>query len=83
MLQQAGPVQLGVEYVASALRYDNPANTIKMGGYGIVNLTVDWPFAKGWTLLVRGNNVFDKNYELAADYSTGGATVFAGVRWQP
>jgi outer membrane cobalamin receptor len=29
------------------------------------------------------NNVFDKNYELAADYSTGGATVFAGVRWQP
>jgi vitamin B12 transporter len=83
VLQQAGPVQVGVEYVASSLRYDNAANTIKMGGYGIVNLTVDWPFAKGWTLLVRGNNVFDKNYELAADYSTGGATVFAGVRWQP
>jgi vitamin B12 transporter len=83
VLQQVGPVQLGVEYIASSLRYDDPANTIRMGGYGIVNLTVDWPFAKGWTLLVRGNNVFDKNYELAADYSTGGATVFAGVRWQP
>jgi vitamin B12 transporter len=83
VLQQAGPVQLGVEYIASSLRYDNAANTIKMGGYGIVNLTVDWPFAKGWTLLVRGNNVLDKDYELAADYSTGGATVFAGVRWQP
>jgi vitamin B12 transporter len=83
VLQQAGPVQLGIEYVASALRYDDAANTIRMGGYGIVNLTVDWPFAKGWTLLVRGNNVLDKNYELAADYSTGGATVFAGVRWQP
>jgi len=82
VLQQAGPVQLGVEYVASSLRYDNAANTIKMGGYGIVNLTMDWPFAKGWTLLVRGNNVFDKNYQLAADYATGGATVFAGVRWQ-
>ncbi len=83
VLQQAGPVQLGVEFVASSLRYDDAANLVKMGGYGIVNLTVDWPFAKGWSLLVRGNNVFDKNYQLAADYSTGGATVFAGLRWQP
>jgi vitamin B12 transporter len=81
--QQVGPVQLGVEYVASSLRYDDAANLVKMGGYGIVNLTAQWPFAKGWSLLLRGNNVFDKNYELAADYSTGGAQVFAGVRWQP
>ena len=57
-----GPAQVGLELVASSLRYDNPANTIKMGGYGILNLTVDWTFAKGWSLLVRGNNVFDKDY---------------------
>ena len=78
-----GPAQVGVEFIASSLRYDNAANTIKMGGYGIVNLSLDWAFAKGWSLLVRGNNVFDKNYQLAADYSTGGAQVFAAVRWQP
>ena len=83
VLQQAGPVQLGIEFVASSLRYDNAANTLKMGGYGIVNLTAEWAFAHGWSLFARGNNVFDKNYELAADFSTGGATVFAGVRWQP
>jgi len=81
--QQAGPVQVGVEFVASSLRYDDAENTRKLGGYGIVNLTAEWPFAKGWSLLLRGNNVFDKNYELAADYSTGGAQFFAGVRWQP
>ena len=83
VLQQAGPVQLGVEFVASSLRYDNAANTLKMGGYGIVNLTAEWTIARGWSLFARGNNVFDKNYQLAADFSTGGATVFAGVRWQP
>lgn len=83
VLQQAGPVQVGVEYVASSLRYDDAANLVRLGGYGIVNMTLEWPFAKSWSLLVRGNNVFDKNYELAADYSTGGATVFAGVKWQP
>jgi vitamin B12 transporter len=83
LLQQAGPVQLGVEYVASSLRYDEAANLRTMGGYGIVNLTLEWPFAKSLVLLLRGDNVFDKNYQLAADYSTGGATVFAGFRWQP
>ena len=54
-----------------------------MGGYGIVNLSLEWPFAKSFSLLVRADNVFNKNYELAADYSTGGATLFAGIRWQP
>jgi vitamin B12 transporter len=83
VLQQFGPVQLGSEVVASSLRYDDAANLRAMGGYGIVNLTLEWPFARGFTLLLRGDNVFDKNYQLAADYSTGGATVFAGIRWQP
>ena len=83
VLQQAGPVQLGIEFVASSLRYDDAADTVKMGGYGIVNLTVEWPFARGWSLLVRGNNVLNKNYQLAADFATGGATVYGSVRWQP
>jgi len=82
-LQQVGPVQVGVEFVASSLRYDDAANLVKMGGYGIANVTLDWVVAKNWALFVRGNNVFDKNYQLAAGYSTGGAQVFAGVRFLP
>ncbi len=53
-----------------------------MGGYGIVNLTFEWTLGHGCTLFARADNVFDKNYELAAGYATGGATVFAGVRAQ-
>ena len=83
LLQQAGPVQFGVEFVASSRRFDDAADVRALGGYGIVNLTLEWPFAKGLSLLVRGDNVFNKNYQLAADYSTGGATVFAAIRWQP
>jgi vitamin B12 transporter len=78
-----GPVQLGAEVVASSYRYDNVANTRRLAGYGILNLTAEWEIAKEWTAFARANNVFDRDYQLAADFSTGGATVFAGLRWRP
>jgi vitamin B12 transporter len=78
----SGPIRIGAELVASSLRYDDPANLVRMGGYGIVNLTLEWTLGHGCTLFARADNVFDKDYELAAGYATGGATVFAGVRAQ-
>jgi vitamin B12 transporter len=75
-----GPARVGVELIASSLRYDDPANLLKMGGYAVVNVTAEWTVARGVTLFARADNVFDKNYELAAGYATGGATIFAGVR---
>jgi vitamin B12 transporter len=83
LLQTIGPVRVGAEVIASSFRYDDAANTRRLAGYGILNLTVEWDVAKGWTLFVRGNNVFDQDYQLAADFSTGGATVFGGIRWRP
>jgi vitamin B12 transporter len=80
--QQVGSLSLGAELVASSLRYDDAANTIKMGGYTIFNLTAEWPLGQGVSLFARGDNVFNKNYQLAAGYSTGGAQAFVGVRWQ-
>ena len=77
-----GPARLGLEVIASSLRYDDPENLVKMGGYAIVNLTAEWVVGRDVTLFARANNVLDKNYELAAGYATGGANVFAGVRAQ-
>ena len=78
-----GAVRLGAEVVASSYRYDDATNTRRLAGYGILNLTVEWDVAKGWTVFARANNVFDRDYQLAADFSTGGATLFAGLRWRP
>jgi vitamin B12 transporter len=78
---RAGPVTLVAEVVASSQRYDDAANTRRMGGYAVVNLVAEWKVAKGVTLYLRGDNVLDKDYELAAGYATGGAQAFAGVRW--
>ncbi len=82
-LTQAGPVQLGIEFVASSYRYDDAENTRRLAGYGIVNLTAQWPFAKGFALILRGKNVFDRDYQLAAGFSTGGAQFYAGIQYSP
>jgi vitamin B12 transporter len=74
-------LRVGAELVASSARFDDAANTRRLGGYGLVNFTADYVLAPGWTLFARFDNVLDKHYELAADYNTAGASVFAGVRY--
>ena len=77
-----GSLRIGAEWLASSQRFDDAANTRRLGGYAVTNLTFDYALAKAWSLVVRANNVFDKHYELAADYATPRANVFAGVRFQ-
>jgi vitamin B12 transporter len=81
-LQQAGAGNVGLELVAASRRYDDAANTRPMGGYAIVNVTAEWPLTRNLTLFARGDNVLGRHYELAADFSTGGARALAGLRWR-
>ena len=53
-----------------------------MGGYAVANFTADYALGGGWTLFARLTNAFDKHYELAADYNTSGASLFAGARYR-
>jgi vitamin B12 transporter len=75
--------QWGVELVAASARYDDVANTRRMGGYALVNVTASYALTKHWTLTLRADNVFDKHYELAAGYNTAGAGAFGGIRYTP
>ncbi|MEP6997917.1 MAG: TonB-dependent receptor, partial [Betaproteobacteria bacterium] len=77
-----GPVRVSAELAASAARFDDAANTRRMGGYALLNLLAEWPFGTRWTAFARLNNALDKHYELAADYRTAGANLFAGLRWR-
>jgi vitamin B12 transporter len=77
-----GALQLGVQASATSARFDDAANTRRMGGYAIVNLTAEYILATRWVLFALLGNAFDKHYELAADFNTPGANVFAGVRYR-
>jgi vitamin B12 transporter len=80
--QQFGALQIGVQLAAASARYDDAANARRMGGYAVVNITAEYALGANWTLFGLLGNAFDKSYELAADYNTAGANVFAGVRFK-
>lgn len=74
---------VGGEWQLVGHRYDNTANTIRLGGYGLVNVLAEYRVEKDWVLFARGNNIFDKYYETANNYGTWGATAFFGLRYAP
>ncbi len=88
---RSGPFRLGVEATGSSERFNNAANTKRMDGYALVNLTASYAVNPDWSVEARANNVFDKNYVLAytgnsatsVAYETPGANLFVGLRWQP
>jgi vitamin B12 transporter len=76
-----GPLNTGVEWQISSRRFDDAANRNTMAGYGVVNLFGTYRLAPDWSVLVRVNNVADRDYELARFYPTGGRTAFASLRY--
>lgn len=71
------------ELQAVGNRYDDNANTKRLGGYALVNLYAAYALSPEWSAFGRANNLFDKRYELAADFATPGANLFVGVRYTP
>lgn len=65
---------------SSRLDYSSPSSIKRLGGYTVANAGIDYRAAAQTTLFVRADNIFDKRYELAADYATTRASIFAGVR---
>ncbi|RYF81376.1 MAG: TonB-dependent receptor, partial [Comamonadaceae bacterium] len=67
---------LGAEVQASGRRWDNAANTTRLGGYTLINLSASTQITPEWTVSARLDNATDKNYELARGYATAGRTAY-------
>jgi vitamin B12 transporter len=81
--RQFGPVRLGVRGLYAGERYDNLANTRRLGGYATVDLLAEWQVAPQWRLQARGENVLDRDYATAAFYPQPGREWHLTVRWAP
>ncbi|HEV7431708.1 MAG TPA: TonB-dependent receptor, partial [Steroidobacteraceae bacterium] len=69
-LQLAGP---RTDYVGFALG--------TLGGYTLVNFGVGWQLAQQWSMQLRLDNAFDRNYELVSGYNTPGRSVTLAMRF--
>jgi len=81
--QRLGAWQLGAEVQLVAHRYNDAANTQRLGGYGLLNLSVSTRLAPDWTVIARVDNLGDKAYQTTRGYATGGRTVYLGLKWAP
>ena len=71
----------GAEVQAAGVRFENAANTQRLGGYALLNLVVGKALMPGLTLQARVDNVADKQYEAARTYATSGRAGQIALRW--
>jgi len=76
-----GPITAGVETQFSGKRFENAANTVVLGGYGLVNLYGSYALDRDWSVFGRWNNVLNRNYELARNYATPESNLFVGLQY--
>ncbi|TFL15489.1 TonB-dependent receptor [Pusillimonas caeni] len=74
-----GRLALGAQYRFAGHRYDDAANTTRLGGYGLLDLTASYAFTSKVAVQVRWNNVLDKDYANAYGYNMPGSNVFVNL----
>lgn len=73
----------GISGIAEASRWDDVANSLRVGGYGTLDARASWRLAKGWTLQANVVNAFGKRYQTSAWYAQPGREYTLSLRWQP
>lgn len=74
---------VGAEAQAASARFENAANTQRLGGYALFNLFASTTLMPGLVLEARIDNLADKAYELARSYATAGRSGQVSLRWTP
>ncbi|MGH8060890.1 MAG: TonB-dependent vitamin B12 receptor [Pseudoxanthomonas sp.] len=78
-----GAFRFGTTVSGASARYDDAANNVRLGGYGTVDLRVEYAVNADWTLQARASNVFDRDYETIAWYNQPGREYGLSLRYQP
>ncbi|XRD91011.1 TonB-dependent receptor [Dyella nitratireducens] len=79
--RKLGRFNVGATFFASSKRYDDIANTERMGGYATTDLRASYTFAQDWQVEAKLANVFDHNYETVYYYNQLGRTWYLTVRY--
>jgi len=73
-------IDAGASVQFASRRYDDLANTRRLGGYAVVDLTGTWRLSARTELQLRLANALDRRYETATLYPALGREVFLTLR---
>lgn len=79
----SGRLNLGASVAGYSHRFDDQANTNRLGGYGKLDLRGEWQLERDLSLGLRLNNVGGKQYETAMGYNQPGREAFLSLRYEP
>ncbi|NIC37516.1 TonB-dependent receptor [Halomonas desiderata] len=79
--RELGEWSLGGSWIVQGYRYNDAANTDRIGGFGLVNLRAGWQFAPLWSARLTVENALDKEYETSRDYLNAGRAAFVSVHF--
>jgi vitamin B12 transporter len=78
-----GKLRLGATLAGAGARWDDAANTTRLGGYATVDLRLEYALAPAWTLQARATNLFDRDYETIGWYRQPGRGFGLSLRYAP
>ncbi|HEY4581429.1 MAG TPA: TonB-dependent vitamin B12 receptor [Lysobacter sp.] len=78
-----GDVRLGLTATGESARYDDLANTRRLGGFATVDLRAEYAFDAAWRVQARVENLFDRDYETVEFYRQPGRGLFVTLRYSP
>ncbi|QDX81752.1 TonB-dependent vitamin B12 receptor [Denitratisoma sp. DHT3] len=81
--REAGAWRWGADLRGEGHRYDDLANTVRLGGYATVDLRAEYRIDPVWRLQARIENLLDRGYETAYLYNQPGRGLYLTLRYQP
>ncbi|MFT3897799.1 MAG: TonB-dependent vitamin B12 receptor [Thermomonas sp.] len=78
-----GAFRFGATLNGAGPRYDDAANTVRLGGYATTDLRFEYAIDAAWTLQARASNIFDRDYETVAWYNQPGREYGLSLRYAP
>ena len=78
-----GAFSVGATLFQSGPRYEDPANTQRMGGYGTLDVRAAWRFLPHLELQALLKNAFDRDYQTVIYYNQPGRSAYLTLRYLP
>jgi vitamin B12 transporter len=69
----------GARLLAQGDRFEDAQNTIRLAGYGVVDLLGQYRFNRQWSVRAKIGNLFDEQYQTADTFNTAGRNLFVSL----